>query len=420
MHPTRQDLAPRCGNDKNESRRHTVVFHLWVRLEQRNGKVGRRGAGWTSAKAGRCTGVPDRKDAPQATLGPFLQAWLDARRGDYKPSSLTGWGLSVKSLTKFFGGDCSLADITPARAESFRQSMLDVSLRPSTIYKRLQHSRMFLDHAKRQGLVAENPFEFVRNRQGDVSERRVYVPAADVGRLIEYAPDGVFKLLVALSRFGGLRVPSEALSLRWRDIDWERSRITVPSPKTAHLPGRGYRVIPMFPPIKPYLEAAWDDAPDGAEYIFPEEWRRQAQRVTGWCGNQLRTKLAKVIRRAGLEPWSRPWHSLRASCETDLARQFPLATAAKWLGNTQAVAMRHYVDVTDTDFEKAIVGDAATEQKAAHNPAQQLHEMPRKDPQTDSVAHEDTHVLQGFASSCDSTQGDANSSFGPICEKHID
>ena len=39
--------------------------------------------------------------------------------------------------------------------------------------------------------------------------------------------------------------------------------------------------------------------------------------------------------------------------ETDLAQAFPLATVVKWLGNTPAVAMRHYVDVTDEAFERA-------------------------------------------------------------------
>ena len=38
-----------------------------------------------------------------------------------------------------------------------------------------------------------------------------------------------------------------------------------------------------------------------------------------------------------------------ASCETDLAREYPLTAAAKWLGNTQVVPMRHYGDVTDAD-----------------------------------------------------------------------
>ncbi len=111
--------------------------------------------------------------------------------------------------------------------------------------------------------------------------------------------------------------------------------------------------IPFFPAIRPYLEAAFDEALGGAEHVMPEEYRRRAQGPGGWRNANLRTTLAKVVRRAGLKPWPRFWHSMRASCETDLAREFPLAIVAKWRGNTQAVAMRHYVDVTNTDFERA-------------------------------------------------------------------
>jgi len=32
-----------------------------------------------------------------ATLGPFLQAWLAARKGDYKPASLIAWGQGIRS-----------------------------------------------------------------------------------------------------------------------------------------------------------------------------------------------------------------------------------------------------------------------------------------------------------------------------------
>lgn len=294
---------------------------------------------------------PDSK--PTAKLRPFLREWLATRKGDYKPASLISWGQVADALMGFLGADCPLADVTPSKAEAFRQSMLAAGLRPTTIHKRLQHARMFLSLAKRQGLVEVNPFEFVRHRPGDVSERRAYVPAENVLRAIDHAPNGTWKLIIALSRFAGLRVPSEALSLRWQDVDWERGRLTVPSPKTQHLAGRSYRVIPLFPSVRPYLEAAWDDAPEGAEYVIPEEYRRRTQGPAGWANANLRTTFEKVIRRAGLEPWPRLWHSMRASCETDLARQFPLAVVAKWLGNTQAVAMRHYVDVTDADFERA-------------------------------------------------------------------
>ena len=60
--------------------------------------------------------------------------------------------------------------------------------------------------------------------------------------------------------------------------------------------------------------------------------------------------------------------------ETDLARQFPLAIVAKWLGNTQAVAMRHYVDVTDADFERATTGAESSGAARGCNGAQRTGE----------------------------------------------
>ena len=180
-------------------------------------------------------------------------------------------------------------------------------------------------------------------------------------------------------------------------MDWERGRLTVPSPKTQHLAGRGYRVIPLFPAVRPFLEAAWEQAPEGAEYVMPEEYRRRAQGPGGWANANLRTTLEKIVRRAGLQTWPRLWHSMRASCETDLARQFPLAVAAKWLGNTQAVAMRHYVDVTDADFERATLGLEIGDTKAAQNPAQQAHVMERWEPQAVLASHQKSPVLQGSA-----------------------
>ena len=282
-------------------------------------------------------------------------------------ASLIAWGQVMKAMTQFFGTEYLLKDVTSAKAEEFRQSMLTGKLRATTVHKRLQHARLCFTHAKRLGLVTANPFEFVRHRPGDASERRAYVPAKDVWRVVEYTPNADWKLLIVLSRFAGLRVPSEALSLRWRDVDWERSRLTVPSPKTEHLAGKGHRIIPLFPEIRKFLDEVFELAADGAEFVFPEEFRRRSHGPGGWKNANFRTSFEKIIRRAGLETWSRLWHSMRASCETDLARLYPLAVVAKWLGNTQAVAMRHSVDVTDADFERAAQGSGA---HAAQNEAQ--------------------------------------------------
>jgi integrase len=60
-------------------------------------------------------------------------------------------------------------------------------------------------------------------------------------KVLEACPDVEWRLIFALSRFGGLRCPSEHLILSWADLDWERSRFRVESPKT------GVRWVPIFP-----------------------------------------------------------------------------------------------------------------------------------------------------------------------------
>jgi integrase len=84
-------------------------------------------------------------------------------------------------------------------------------------------------------------------------------------RVIEHCPNVWWRLLVALARFTGLlRVPSEAFSLTWGDVNWERGRLSVPSPKTGHM-SKSYRVIPLFPLLRPHLEAAFEQMPEGSE-----------------------------------------------------------------------------------------------------------------------------------------------------------
>ena len=301
--------------------------------------------------------VPEREPGKSLALEAYLHDWL-AKRCDYKVASRCSWQQVIDRMREHFG-DRPLAKIDRDAAESFRQSMIRSGLRPTTIHKRLQHARMMFGHAVERGLIEKNPFATVRHRPGDVSERRQYIPEGDILHLLRYLPNTTWKLLVVLARFAGLRTPSEPFSLKWSDVDWERNRIVVPTPKSEHLPGREHRVIPIFPEVRPWLEKAFEEAPEGAVYVIPEAYRKRAQGPHGWKNTNLRTTLRKTVRRAGLEPWLRTFHSLRASCETDLARLFPLAVVAKWLGNTQVVALRHYVDVTDTDFARASVVEAS-------------------------------------------------------------
>jgi integrase len=309
------------------------------------------------------------------TVDEFLTNWLAAKKAaGHKPASLLAWGQTVNALRDQFGGRW-LTTLAYGDGEALRTAMQGRGLRSTTIHKRLGHARQMLDDAVRLGHLFANPWKHVRQRCGDPSERRAYVTIPDVQRVIDICPNVWWRTLVALARFGGLRVPSEAFSLSWRDIDWERSRLSVPSPKTEHL-GKAHRVIPLFPLLRPHLEEAFEQAPEGSIYVFPDKWRERATREGGWAGANMRTTFGKIVRRAGIEPWSRLWHSLRASCESDLAQSFPLATVTKWLGNTPSVALRHYIDPTETAYDRALdwqpaeIGGAKSGAPAAQNPAQ--------------------------------------------------
>jgi hypothetical protein len=49
---------------------------------------------------------------------------------------------------------------------------------------------------------------------------------------------------------------------------------------------------------------------------------------------------------------------MRLSRETELAAEHPIHVVANWMGNTPAIAQRHYLVVTDGDFAKAMAADA--------------------------------------------------------------
>ncbi len=172
--------------------------------------------------------------------------------------------------------------------------------------------------------------------------------------MLDACPDHEWRLIFALSRFGGLRCPSEHLRLRWADVDWDRGRITVHSSKTEHHEGKASRVIPIFPELRPHLEAAWEQAEPGTEYVITRY--RDA-------GQNLRTAFERIIWKAGLAPWPKLFQNLRATRETELAESFPIHVVCEWIGNSAAIAAKHYLQVTDDHYQQA-------SEKAAHNPAQ--------------------------------------------------
>ena len=77
-----------------------------------------------------------------------------------------------------------------------------------------------------------------------------------------------------------------------------------------------------------------------------------------WTSVNRRTPFGKRIRRAGLTPWPKLFHNLRASCETHLIPHHPLHVVTAWLGNTPKIALAHDLQSLDRNFDKAVRGGA--------------------------------------------------------------
>jgi len=162
-------------------------------------------------------------------------------------------------------------------------------------------------------------------------------------------------MIVALSRYGGLRTPSETLSLRWQDINWETNRIVVQSPKRKRH-GKPTRMIPLFSELREHLETSFELAPEGAVCVVDERFRK-ALNPDDWGNCNLHTTFEKIIERAGLTQWPNLFHNLRDSRETELVERFPVKVVAEWFGNTPTIPLRHYLMTTQEHFAKAVNGD---------------------------------------------------------------
>ena len=204
----------------------------------------------------------------RATLGAFMDAYIKSRL-DVKPATRLKYISSRKTLAGFFGEGKPLRGITPGDADEWRLSFIKRKLAENTIRKHTAVAKLFFGAAMKKKLISENPFAHLKATILPNRERFYFVTREEIQKVLDECPNAEWRLIVALARYGGLRCPSETLSLTWRDIDWEHGKMRVRSPKTEHHAGGESRIVPIFPELRPYLEAVFDEAKPGSNQPRP-------------------------------------------------------------------------------------------------------------------------------------------------------
>lgn len=282
---------------------------------------------------------PGSKDAARA---PSLGAWLerhDTLTSELAETTRALYTTTGQYLREFFGEGCRLDRINRASAADFRLWLgkLKTPQRPdadgnptpiseATVRTHLARAKQIMERAMREDVLTVNPFDREVTKCPPMEHDWRYVTAEELAKLLEAAPSPAWRRLLALCRLAGLR-RSEALALTSDCLDGSKRVLTVKPRRGKRTTKERTRTVPICPELWAELKGL---DPAAAEPVCPIS------------RNNVERALEAIIRRAGLEPWGKPLHTLRKNLVTDWVTKHPVMDVASWLGHDVKVAAEHY------------------------------------------------------------------------------
>lgn len=320
-----------------------------------------------------------------------LKTWLDSviaeKEKELKPESIRKLRQTASKLLEHFGDSRGIDQITLADAAIWRTALREAGLSEAAVKIHSGNAKTMMSPAVRRKHIEEDPFIDLPSGP-TASQVDTFVTLADLEKVLAEAPGPEWKLLLGLARLAGLRVPSETHLLTVADIDFEKSRMTVASPKTERHAGHEKRLVPITPRLMELIQARYDGLEPG-------------QRLISIRGKGAVQRLVqRMCDRANVPLWPRLWQSLRSSCERQWAMEFPQFAVSKWIGHSIVVSGRHYTNgVPDELFRKA-----------AQIPTQTDPETDRNAPKPKKSLTPETAAIPCISSSCDNLQSCPDSS----------
>jgi integrase len=269
------------------------------------------------------------------TLEHLLQAFYESKK-HLKQKTQTNYKTIGCSLSSFFGQHHDIAAIGKMDCERLVNHQLK-HFTACSLSRAVRHCRTIFRFAIDLGWIEKNPFD-VKVKRIDVNlDRQEYVDRETVCKVMECCRDDYDRLLLALARFGGLRIPSELLLLRYEDFTDHVIRIHKDT-KT------GAREVPLFGEIREIFSRLVNLGKEPTDYIFDH------------LGN-FRKRIVSAIAISGVEQWQKLFLNLRSSCITDCVE---LGYSEKMLdsmfGNSAAVRSQHYIQFRkDREYAKALL-----------------------------------------------------------------
>jgi integrase len=242
--------------------------------------------------------------APEPTFHEFASEWLDGLRHE---------GLSDATLQDYTWQLCNhmlpffakhrLSEITIAEVDRYRQvKVREGTISAASINKTITRLAQILEIAVERELIDRNPARGKRRRLKERRPERTWLDRAEqIVALLDAGGEldaearidrkaTLRRALLATLTLAGLRI-SEALDLRWRDVDLPAGRLRVADAKT----DAGVRQVDLLPALREELSVHKAQTRFGGpdDFVFPTESGARQDR-----NNARRRVVVKSVERA--------------------------------------------------------------------------------------------------------------------------
>ncbi len=165
------------------------------------------------------------------TVAELARRWLDSRRPDLAPSTAVSYEALVRLHVLPVIGRVRLRDLKPLHIEGVKDGVSKRGRSQKVALNTFRIVSAMLKQAVRWQLLSLNPCEAIQPPRP-----RRFVPHTptpeELERLFTVADGTPYGVVVRLAALTGAR-QGELLRLRWRHVDWDELRVTVPGTKTA-------------------------------------------------------------------------------------------------------------------------------------------------------------------------------------------
>lgn len=293
----------------------------------------------------------------KVTVSEWLDVWM--RTAELKPYTRRGYESVIRVHIKPRLGDRPLQRLVTADVRDMVADLKALGLKPQTIQNVLTPLKRALTVAERDRMVSRNVASHVEVPSSVVNPHAILTPDQAL-LVLNSTRDTSERARLMIALMGGLR-QSEALALRWRDVElvpqvedghilrwagWVHVTATVArvgkkwvwtTPKSA----RSRRSAPMAAALAETLAALRPENADRDALVFPNP-DRPDEPVMPWDDHRA---WKAACRRAGVPEV--PLHGARGTLETMLIHNgVTMTDSAAMLGHDPLTAARHYARAT--------------------------------------------------------------------------